>query len=250
MMPAPLRVLIAEDEPLARDRVRRLMKTETGFQIIAEATDGHQAIELTRRHRPDILLLDILMPGPNGFEILAALGTEFPFAVIFLTAHREHAVRAFDARAVDYVLKPFTRERLRQALHRAKARCEPRRELLQTLRATSDTPPKRIALRSGSSSLVIPVAEIIYAVSANARCQICTIRETVTINESLASLHKRLPAERFVRISRFTVVNLDCVKALKPKSNGDQDLFLRNGTTLTLTRTRRAEVINLLALRP
>lgn len=250
MTPTPIRVLVAEDEPPARERVRRLMKTETDFQIIAEAEDGPQAVALARQHRPEILLLDVRMPGLNGFEILAALGDEFPFAIIFLTAHREHAVRAFDARAVDYVLKPFTRERLRQALHRAKAHCEPGRELLQTLRASSDTVPERIALRSGSSRLVIPVAEIIYAVSANARCRICTIRETVTINESLTSLHKRLLAERFIRISRFTVVNLDYVKTLKPKSNGDQNLFLRNGTILTLTRTRRAEVINLLALRP
>ena len=136
-------------------------------------------------------------------------------------------------------MKPFSRERLRQALDRAKAQCSPRGEIVSMLQDDCQEMPGRIALRSGTRRLLVSTDEIYYAVSANAHCEVVTAKDTVKINESLAGFHERLPKDRFARISRFAVVNLTQVSALKPKSNGDQNLFLRNGSMLTLTRTRR-----------
>ena len=241
-----LRTLIAEDEPPARERLHRLLSAEAGYELVAEATDGHQALKLIRQHQPQILLLDIRLPGLNGFEVLAALGNEALPAVIFVSAHSGHAVRAFDARAVDYLLKPFTKERFRQALQRARVRCESNRSLLPVLQAGIAQPTGRIAFRSGGRSLILPLDEIQYAISANTRCNVHTSKETVSVSESLASFHERLPNEKFVRISRFAVVNLAQVRAVEPKSNGDQHLILHNGTSLILTRTRRAQFLALL----
>lgn len=246
MSSPPLRILVAEDEPLARERLKKFLCSETDFQIVAEAIDGPQAVALTRRHRPQIVLLDVRLPGLNGFEVLAALKEEVPPAVVFLTAHGEHALRAFDARAVDYVMKPFTRERLRKALDRAKAQCSLRSEIVSKLRDRHLDAPDRIVLRAGARRLLVALDDICYAISANAHCEVVTAKDTVKTSESLAEFHERLPKSRFARISRFAVVNLAQVTAMEPKSNGDQNLFLRNGSVLTLTRTRRMSFFALL----
>ena len=136
-------------------------------------------------------------------------------------------------------MKPFTRERLRQALDRARARCSPRGGIVPMLQNDHQEMSGRIAVRSGNRTLLVSTGDIYYAVSANAHCDVVTSKDTVKINESLAGFHERLPKDRFARISRFAVVNLTQVSGLKPKSNGDQNLFLRNGSMLTLTRTRR-----------
>ena len=244
--PAKLRILIAEDEPLARERIRRLLHPDDDFEIVAETGDGTEAVALTRRHCPDILLLDVQLPGLDGFGVLAALGEHAPTAVIILTAHRRHAVRAFDAGAVDYLLKPISRERLRNALLRARALSESPAKSLRELGSPRGSFPARIAVRRGASSVVIPVGEILCAESAGTRCRITTKHEVFTANESLSGLQQRLPDPRFARISRFAIVNLSEVAALQPKSNGDQQLCLSNGAKLVLSRTRRTEVISLL----
>ncbi len=241
MSPTPSRILIAEDEPLARERLRQMLRTETGFQIVAEAMDGPQAVLLARRHRPEILLLDIQLPGLNGFEVLTALKHEAPPAVIFLTAHGEHAVRAFDAKAVDYVMKPFTRERLRRAL----AHCHPPGAVIPARAAVPVVHP-RISLRTGNRSLLVSPKDILYALSANTHCRVFLATGSVKITQSLSALHERLPKAQFARISRFAVVNVAKVASLEPKSNGDQTLFLGDGKVLTLTRRRRLPFLRLL----
>ncbi len=245
MSPTPFRILIAEDEPLARERLRQMLRTEAGFQIVAEAMDGPQAVLLARRHRPEIMLLDIQLPGLNGFEVLTALKHEAPPAVIFLTAHGEHAVRAFDAKAVDYVMKPFTRERLRRALERALAHCHPPGAVIPA-RAEVPVVHPRIALRTGNRSLLISSKDILYALSANTHCRVFLATGSVKITQSLSALHERLPKAQFARISRFAVVNVAKVASLEPKSNGDQSLFLGGGKVLTLTRRRRLPFLRLL----
>lgn len=239
-----LRILIAEDEILARERVRRLLKSERGFEIVAEAGDGAEAVALSRRHRPEILLLDVQLRGMNGFEVIASLGGDAPTAIIFLTAHREHAVRAFDARAVDYLLKPVSPERLSAALVRARTICESPAKWIHQLGGKPNAAQDRIAVRSGAASLVVLVTEILYAEAAGTRCRITTRHDVFLISESLSSLFQRLPARQFARVSRFAVVNLAEVTALRPKSNGDQRLSMTNGMELVLTRTRRLAVMN------
>lgn len=246
MSNARLQILIAEDEPLARERIRRLLRAEADFEIVAETGDGDEAVTLTRRHHPHVLLLDLQLPGRDGFGVLTALGEDRPPAVIILTAHRKHAVRAFEEGAIDYLLKPVSRENLRNALLRARAIIDSPAKPLQELHQAPHPFPERIVVRKGAASVVVSVRDILCVESAGAHCRITTRQEVFAANESLSSLHQRLPASLFARISRFAIVNLAEVATLQPKSNGDQQLSLSNGAKLTLSRTRRTEVISLL----
>lgn len=244
------RIVIAEDEPLARERIRRLLPAGEGFQIVAETGDGAEAVTLVRRHQPDVLLLDVQLSGIDGFEVMATLELARPTSVIILTAHRKHAVRAFEAGAIDYLLKPVSRERLHSALLRARALSESPATSLQQLGESPRSIPARIAVRKGAASVVVSVMEIISAESDGARCRVTTKHEVFTANETLSSLHERLPAAQFARISRFAIVNLAEVATLQPKSNGDQQLCLSNGVKLVLSRTRRTAVLSQLRRSP
>lgn len=238
-----VRLLIAENDLLARRKIRRLLDSEDGFEVVAETGDGIEAMALTRRHRPDAVLLDVELRGIDGFEVMASFELESPPAVILLTAQKEHAVRAFEAGAIDCLLKPVSRERLRSALRRARALSESPARPLHQLHERRNAVPARIAVRRGAASVVIPINEILYVESAGTRCRITTKLETFTVNESLSRLHERLSAVHFARISRFVIVNLSEVAGFQPKSNGDQQLCLSNGVKLVLSRTRRLEVM-------
>jgi two-component system LytT family response regulator len=242
-MTAPLfRVLVADAEQASRERLRQLLAPEREFLLVGEAADGPGAVTLTRAHRPHVLLLDVGLPGLSGFEVLEQLRGELAPAVIFVTAMAEHAARAFEAKAVDYLLKPFSADRFRLALGRA-------RDLFtKTLppgaepRARSPL-PDLIALRTGRGRMVMAVAEIQYATADNTCCNVFTAQGKVAANESLGALEERLPPERFVRISRSALVNITHVLSLGPKSHGDQHLILRSGAQLTVSRLRRQELL-------
>lgn len=243
-------VIIADDEPLARERLRRLLRVETDYQLVGEATDGPGAVRLLREQRPQIAILDIRLPGLDAFDVLKSISGEPPPAVIFVTGFSDRALDAFHAGAVDYLLKPFDSVRLRSALDRARQR---RPGAVQTAELEPPAPSVsagRIALRSGGRWIILDYDDLEFITAANTRCD-ATLRNgsQLKIQESLGELMERLPPDRFVRVSRFTAVHLDAVRSVSPKSHGDQSLQLRSGFRITLSRTHRVAVLERLKQR-
>jgi two-component system LytT family response regulator len=239
MSSPPLGVIIADTDPLARQRVRDLLAQEKSFRLLAEASNGPETIALARHHHPDILLLETELPGLDGFQVVSALGEEAP-AIVFLSAKSSDALRAFEAQASDYVLKPFSRDRFREALARA-------RLLRSAARPQKGKPASipidRIILKAGRRRVVVALSDIQYALAENASCKVFTTSGTLSVNESLGALEGRLETQRFIRISRFALVNLAYVAALEPKTHGDQFLVLKTGTRLVVSRTRRHRLV-------
>lgn len=241
-----VRVVIADDEPLARTRLRALLRLEPDCQLVGEARTGLEAVALIRARRPDLALLDIRMPGLNGFEVLSTLKEFVPPTVIFVTAFGEHALEAFQAGAVDYLLKPFEPQRFRRALQRARSRTSTR--AIRREPASFPIIHEKISLRVEGRTVLVALDEISHLLARNSRSEVWMGSQSWLVNEPLGSLQGRLPANRFVRVSRFAIVNLAHVIALRTKSHGDQLLELRHGWQLTVARTRRSEVMTRLAL--
>lgn len=245
MTPSVAAVIIADDEALSREKLRRMLGRIPEYRLVGEARTGPQAVALISALRPAIALLDVRLPGLNGFEVLAQLRQAAPRSVIFVTASGDHAVEAFRAGAVDYLLKPFDQARLVTALSRAQPRpTDHWTGLLSRLAPTSQPPPpSRIALRLAGRTVLVPLDEIEYAVAQNTDSDVWTARQTWRVRESLGSLANRLPAPQFVRISRSALVNVAQVRTLRTKSHGDQIIELCRGVELTVARTRRSEVL-------
>ena len=243
-----LKTILCDDEALGRDRLRDLLASEPDLQIVAECSDGLGAVEAVRQHGPDLLFLDVQMPELDGFGVLAALGSDAPPAVIFVTAHDRFALQAFEVHAVDYLLKPFDRERLRNAVARVRQRFAARPaaggldpqigELLASLNREK-TLPGRLAIKVEGRVRLLRVAEVDWVESADNYVAVHVGKETLLHRETLAAFEARLPAAQFVRISRTTIVNLERVKELEPLFHGEYAVILRDGTKLTLSRTHR-----------
>ena len=237
-------VVIADDEPLARERLRRLLRVEAGFQLVGEAADGPSAVRLLLDAKPQIAILDIRLPGLDAFEVLRMTAEEPAPAVIFVTAFSDRALEAFGAGAVDYLLKPFDSVRLRAALDRARQR---RPDPTPAAEVVAPVPPVssgRIALRSAGRWVILELEDLEIITAANSRCDV-TLRDgsTLQVQESLGELASRLPAEQFVRVSRFAAVRLGSVVSVAPKSHPDQTPQLQSPAQLTLSRTHRAAVL-------
>jgi len=245
----PVSVLIVDDEPPARRTLRMLVEREPGATVAGEAGDGVSAAGLIDRVRPDILFLDVQMPGGTGFDVLARLGDETPCAVVFVTAFDRYALRAFEARALDYLLKPFTDERFAEVFARARRAVHERRlagtaERLETL---MDAIPRsaraeRLVLREGTRTLVIPLDDIVWIEAEDYCVRVHTIRERPLIRRSLRDLLGELDVGRFVRVHRSAIVNLDHVRELRGLPAGDAELGLSTGVAVRVSRTHRADV--------
>jgi two-component system LytT family response regulator len=255
MQTAPIRTLIVDDMPPARRRLRRHLEEVPDFEIIGECGDGASAIETIRGLRPDLVFLDVQMPEIDGFGVIAALEPAQRPAIMFVTAHDEHALRAFEVHALDYLLKPFDTQRFESALQRARellrgrngAGIDPRLEaLLSQLRPPQERWLRRVAVKTRGRTRVLSVDDIDWIGAEGNYLSLHLGGEQHLIRETMNAFEQQLDPQRFVRIHRSTIVNLDRVRELTPLFNADQCVLLKDGTELTLSRSYHDRVKALL----
>jgi two-component system, LytTR family, response regulator len=251
-----VRVVVADDEPIGRQRLIRLLQAEPDTEVVAACADGEEAVEAIREHLPDVVLLDIQMPQLDGFEVVAALGEAQQPSVIFVTAHDQYALRAFEVRAFDYLLKPVEADRLRLAMDRAtstqqrSAQGSVTRRILTLLeeinarergrgrdRLVVRTPERAFFLRADSVDWIEAAGKVVH---------LHVGRTVHALRESMAELEQELDPIRFVRVSRSVIVNLDRIQEIQPWFQGDYVLILADGTRLTSTRGYRDNMRKLL----
>ncbi|HWS90120.1 MAG TPA: LytTR family DNA-binding domain-containing protein [Pyrinomonadaceae bacterium] len=240
-----IRTLIVDDEKPSRLRLRKMLGEIPGVQVVGECVDGAEAVRAIREEAPDLLFLDIEMPRVGGFDVMREVGPEAVPAVVFVTAYDEFALQAFEAYALDYLLKPFSRERLVWAVGRARAqinyaRGEQYSRRLESLLASVGRRPNyltRFEVKSRGRIVLLPADEIDWIAAASNYVELHAGKETHLVRDSLGRLGERLDPARFARIHRSTIVNVDRVAEMEPLFNGDYALFLRDGTRLILSRT-------------
>ena len=237
----PLRVLIVDDEPLARRRLRTLLKDEPEFEVVGECEDGPSAVADARRLAPDLMLLDVQMPGMDGFDVMEALGPSRCPVVVFVTAYDEYAMKAFDVHAVDYLLKPFDRKRLRHALARARALRlhdeEPTRRLMAVLaEIRAGRPQDRIVVKARGRVYFVLARDIDWIEAAGHYLTLHVGSDEHLIRGSINEIGSRLDPDRFVRIHRSIVLNVDRIQELRPSFHGEYAITLRGGTRLSSSR--------------
>jgi two-component system LytT family response regulator len=248
-----IRTVIADDEPLARERLYSLLTSEPDIEVVDQCADGIDTVAAILRHRPDLLFLDIEMPGVNGFEVLKKLDPQqMPF-IIFVTAYDKYALQAFEAHALDYLLKPFDRERFAAALGQARNRISQHRsvnlsarffEMFQ--RFNGDRRVERIVVKSGGRIVFLRTDEVDWIEAAGNYVSLHVGRESHLLRETLTAFEEKLAPGLFVRIHRSAIVNVERIRELKPTLGGDCDVVLRDGTQLTLSRNYRNRLQQLL----
>jgi two-component system LytT family response regulator len=242
-----IRALIADDESLARERIRTLLQDEPGIQIVGEARDGPDAIAQVGALRPDLLFLDVEMPDVDGFGVLQAIGAENMPLVIFTTAYDQYAIRAFEAAAVDYLLKPFNQERFHTAVERVRRQLDQGRQqdLSERLRALLEqvqARPRaldRLIVKSAGRVVFLKADEIDYVEAAANYVCLHVGKESHLLRETMNSFELKLDSEKFLRIHRSIIVNLEKIRALEPCNNGEYIVVLDNGKELSLSRSYR-----------
>jgi two-component system LytT family response regulator len=245
-----VRVLVADDEPLARERLRTLLTREEWVDLVAECPNGTDTIEAIDRLQPDLVFLDVQMPGANGFDVIEAVGPARMPLVVFVTAYDHYALRAFDVHALDYLLKPFDRQRFHEALVRARQQLERRSggdlerrllELVQDLKPASHR-LERFVIKSGGRVFFVRADEIDWIEAAGNYVKLHVGSDAHLFRETMNALELQLDPDTFFRIHRSHIVNIERVKELQPWFNGEYVVFLRNGTRLTLSRGYREKL--------
>ncbi|HEX8196021.1 MAG TPA: LytTR family DNA-binding domain-containing protein [Pyrinomonadaceae bacterium] len=242
-----MKVLIVDDEPLARERVRRHLRDEPGIEIVGEAGNGREAVTAIEEKTPDLVFLDVQMPEMNGFDVLKALEENKIPAIVFTTAYDKYAIQAFEFHALDYLLKPFSRERFRRSVRHAREQLENSRQsgniderlvsLLENLKAKKYL--ERIVVKSSGRVFFIKTEEIDWIEAAGNYLKLHVGRDAHLIRETMQSIEAKLDPEKFFRIHRSTLVQIDRIKELHPLFGGDYAVILRNGTELSLSRNYR-----------
>jgi len=244
-----IRTLIVDDEPAARDGIRQLLSGDPDILVAGECADGLEATAAIRATVPDLVFLDVQMPELDGFGVLREVGVESPPAFVFVTAYDQYALRAFEVHAIDYLLKPFTDERFRESLQRAKQQVR-QGELVglsRKLAALLDSygagarPQylERLVVKSGGKVTLLRVADIEWIDSEGDYVRIHVGKAWHLLRETMKNLETQLDPERFVRIHRSTIVNLERIKELQPFFRGEYVVVLQSGITLKLSRGYR-----------
>jgi two-component system LytT family response regulator len=252
-----IKTLIVDDEPLARQSLRVLLSEDSEIELIGECGSGAEALRAIGQQSPDLIFLDIQMPSMNGFDVLERLDAEHLPAIIFVTAFDQYAIKAFEVHALDYLLKPFSDARFWKALKQAKVQVEQREvsELSQRLIALLDdrehagtdktraTPYlSRLMIKSASRVLFLKVDEIDWIEAADYYVNLHVGRKTHLIRETMGELETKLDPQKFQRVHRSSIVNLDRVRELHPMFNGEYIVVLQDGTELKLSRSRREQL--------
>jgi len=247
-----LKAIIVDDEPLARKRLRALLKDHADVEIIAECSSGRDALTAIRRDRPDIVFLDIQMPNMDGFAVIQRIGIENMPVVIFVTAYDEHALQAFDVNAIDYLLKPFDEKRFATALKRARRQIQLRAggdaEFRQSLLGaiadlkTEGRYRSRFAVKSAGRVYFVPTEEIDWIDAAGKYVRLHAGADEHLHRAPISQVETELDPEQFVRIHRSTIVNVKRIKELQPLFHGEFVIILRSGTELTLSRGYRRKL--------
>jgi len=235
----PIRVLVVDDEPLARRNVTILLGRDPDIGQVIECGSGLDAVETIRRWAPDLVFLDVQMPECGGFDVLEMLGADLPGAIIFVTAHDEYALRAFEVGALDYLLKPFDDARFARALSRAKGRI--------ARSPAQSKAPYRLVVKSPGQLLFIEVGSIDWVEAADYYACLHIGSDTHLIRRTLADLERDLSGQGFVRIHRSAIVNLNRVRGLELQSSGEFAVVLASGAQLRLSRSYRKRLQDLLA---
>jgi len=258
----PVTVLVADDEPLARRRILRLLRAEPGVEVVAECKGGRSAVEQIRARNPDLVFLDIQMPDLDGFGVIAEVGPERMPSVVFVTAFDQYALRAFEVHALDYLLKPFEAERFHSTLVRARANLSPQRtaaypgedRLRQLLAEVLGTGPtregeatptrgsqffERVAVKTDGATRILQIADVDWFETDGNYVRVHVGKSTYLIRSTANRLQEELDPRRFARIHRRFLVNIDRVVGLEPWFGGDAIVLLRDGSKLRLSRNYR-----------
>lgn len=269
----PVRVLIVDDEPLARRRIADLLAREARAEVVGMATSGAEAIGAIRAAVPDVVFLDVQMPDGTGLDVLRAIGPDAMPVTVFVTAYDQYALRAFDAEAVDYLVKPFDDERFEQAFRRARRAVEvgavsrlsgqliAALQVIEGTRPTSvagdaasaygavsppssesTSPPdgylERFAVESHGQLRVIPVSKVLYITASGPYAEIHTAERTHLLREQMQVLEERLDPDQFFRVHRSAIVRFDLIEGLTRNASGDYTVHLKGGMTLKVSRSR------------
>jgi len=249
---APLRAMIVDDEELARQLLEEQLREAGGVDIVAQCANGFEAVKSFAETRPDVVFLDIQMPKLDGFEVLELLEHPISAAVIFVTAYDQYALKAFDAHAVDYLLKPFALDRLRTALEKARARQgspEPPSFQAAELAAAARAPGvmlERVVVKDGTKVHIIPIAKLDYVEAQDDYAGLHSEKKMYLKQQTLAHLETQLDPRRFVRIHRSYVVNLERVARIEPYTKDSRVAVLQDGTQLPVSRAGHARLKELL----
>jgi len=235
-----IKVFIADDEPLAREKIRRLLQRESGFEIVGEAANGKEAVEAIQQSCPDLLFLDIHMAGLDGFGVLESLQFQSLPVVIFVTAYDQYAVKAFEVHALDYLLKPFDKKRFQQTLTRVKDQLQ--HELRETPKYLT-----RLFVKSNGRMFILKVDEIDWIGAEGNYISAQAGTECYLVRESISNIEQQLDPAKFLRIHRSTIVNIERIRELQPWFHGEYRIILKDGKELMLSRTYRDKFLKALS---
>ena len=230
---AKIRAVVVDDEPLARSSLKLLLRRDPEVELVGECQSGMEALAEIRRKKPELVFLDVQMPECDGFDVLEQLGSEMPPALVFVTAYDQYALRAFEAGALDYLLKPFDNARFERALNRAKERIEGK-----------ETPRKieRLAIKNAGQVLFQKISEIDWIEAADYYVCLHVGTKTHLLRRSMSDVDQELEQAAFCRIHRSAIVNLERVRQLEISEDGGTDVVLNSGTRLRLSRRYRKDL--------
>jgi two-component system LytT family response regulator len=254
MKNAPIRALIADDEALARKFIRRMLKDDHEVEIVGECSNGKQAVAMIRKHNPDVVFLDVQMPEMDGFAVLESIGIERLPEIIFATAYEQYAIRAFELHALDYLLKPFDQARFKDAIKHAKERfhserrSEGRTQISALLQSIKNKPQylDRLVIKAGGRITFLSTDEINWIEADDKYVHLHAGKISPMVRQTLSAMETQLDPRKFRRIHRSAIVNVERIKELQPLFSGEYSILLEDGTKLTLSRSYKDKLFELL----